>query len=91
MKNIEVFIRFLAIGSILPRDYSSFPLPENSSAADLLAAVEEKGKAGAFCPASQWPGLSRHVLLAADERMLHAEDTLYEGQKISIIGQLIGG
>lgn len=88
---MQIYIRFLAIGNNLKKDYTPFSVPENATAGFLFGAIETAGRAGVFCPASDWPGLPDQVLFAADSHMLRPDEQLYEGQKISIIGQMIGG
>lgn len=88
---MQVFIRFLAIGDHLKKDYASFSVPENATAGFLFGAVETAGHAGVFCPACDWPGLPEQVLFASDAHMLRPDEQLHEGQQISIIGQMIGG
>lgn len=88
---MQIFIRFLAIGNHLKKEYSSFSVPEDAAAGFLFDAIESAGRAGAFCAVSEWPGLPEQVLFASDARMLRPEEPLYEGQQISVIGQMIGG
>ena len=88
---MQIFIRFLAFSGKLPKDYVAFHLQGNTTAEDLLRAVESAGQSGMFCAANDWPGLPEHVLLASEAHMLRAEEPLREGQLISIIGQMIGG
>ena len=88
---MQVFIRFLAVDGRLPKAYTAFSLPDRADAEGLLRALEASGRAGAFCPAEAWQGLPEHVLVAADARMLRGDEPLREGQRISIIGQMIGG
>lgn len=88
---MRVFIRFLAIGNHLKKEYSPFSVPEDATAGLLCDAVESAGRVGAFCAADDWPGLPEQVLFASDARMLRPEEPLHEGQQISVIGQVIGG
>ena len=88
---MQIYIRFLAIGNNLKKDYVPFSVPENANAGFLFGAIETAGRAGVFCPAEDWPGLSEQVLFAADAHMLRPDEQLQEGQQISIIGQMIGG
>lgn len=88
---MQIYIRFLAIGNNLKKDYTSFSVPENANAGFLFGAIETAGRAGVFCPAEDWPGLPEQVLFAADAHMLRPDEQLHEGQQISIIGQMIGG
>ncbi|MEA4915855.1 MAG: hypothetical protein VB061_14905 [Christensenella sp.] len=88
---MQVFIRFLAIGNQLKKEFSSFSVPENATVGFLYGAVESAGHAGVFCPATDWPGLPEQVLFASDAHMLRPDEQLHEGQQISIIGQMIGG
>lgn len=88
---MTVTIRFFAFDAKLPDAARPFPLADGETVAGLLRAVEARGQEGAFCAATDWPGLPEQVLVAADGRMLRADESLREGQKISLIGQLIGG
>lgn len=88
---MEVSIRFLSFCAKVPRGYSAFPLPDGATGEDLLRAVDVAGKAGMFCLADDWPGIQEHVLLASDARMLQTNESLHDGQSISIIGLMIGG
>jgi hypothetical protein len=88
---MQVYIRFLTVSAKLPKEYIALAVSDNATAEELLRAVESAGQAGAFCAAIDWPGLPEHVLLAADSHMLREQEVLYANQKISIIGQMIGG
>ncbi len=88
---MQIFIRFLAIGNHPKKEYSPFSVPEDATAGFLFDAVESAGRAGAFCAAVDWPGLPEQVLFASNARMLRPKEPLYEGQQISVIGQVIGG
>ena len=88
---MQVSIRFLTFSAKTPKGYCLLSLPEGATGAELLQIVDEAGKSGAFCAASDWPGLPEHVLLASEGRMLREDEPLAEGMQISIIGQMIGG
>lgn len=88
---MTVTIRFFAFDAKLPDTARPFTLADGETVAGLLRAVEERGQAGEFCAASEWPGIPEQVLVAADGRMLRSDEFLREGQAISLIGQLIGG
>jgi hypothetical protein len=88
---MQVSIRFLAFGTKIPKVYCPLSLPDGATAADLMHIVAQAGASGAFCPASDWPGLSEDVLLASEGNMLRLSDPLRNDQQISIISQIIGG
>ena len=88
---MQVFIRFLSVGHQLKKEFISFSVPENATAGFLFGAVESAGHAGVFCAANDWPGLPEQVLFASDAHMMRPDEPLHDGQKISIIGQMIGG
>ncbi|HWQ96970.1 MAG TPA: hypothetical protein VN538_02575 [Clostridia bacterium] len=88
---MQVSIRFLTFSAKTPKGYCPLSLPDGATGAELLQIVDDAGKAGAFCAASDWAGLPEYVLLASGGRMLPENEPLAEGMQISIIGQMIGG
>ena len=88
---MKVFVRFLAIGYDLPKEYVPYELPEEPDVVRFLSALDASGREGAFCASAKWPGIPEQALVAADGRLLQETERLSEGQKISVIGQIIGG
>ena len=88
---MQVMIRFLASSPGLPKDYTPFSLEDGASVTMLLRKIDKAGAAGAFPTKNSWSFLSEQVLVAAEGRMLQMNEILSNGQRISIISQLIGG
>lgn len=89
---MKVFVQFLAFSQQLHTGYAAVELPKGADVSALLRAVGEKwGKQLKNYWNEDSHEFSGHVLVASEGRMLHDDEKLFEGQRVNIIGRIIGG
>ena len=88
---MTVFLRYLAFSSRLPRSFSAISVPDGSKAADLLREVRRQWTETGVGTAEERDSLEEQALLASEGRVLQPEEALTEGQRISVIGSILGG
>lgn len=88
---VNVKVRFLAVNGKLPNAYTDLTIPDRSTVTDLLNTVEQVwGDQFASTPEEQRSVL-QNIMVASGGCMLRADEHLYEGQEINLIGFILGG
>ena len=89
---MKVWVQFLAFPQKVHTGYADVELPKGADVMALRKAVGEKwGKQlGAYWNEDTHE-FAVHVLVASEGRMLQDEEKLFEDQRLSVIGKIIGG
>lgn len=89
---MKVLVQFLAFSQQLHTGYAAVELPKGADVSALLQAVGEKwGKQLKDYWNEDTHEFAVHVLVASEGRMLQDDEKLFEDQRLSIIGRIIGG
>ena len=86
-----VYLRFLAFNGSMPRSFEPFSLPDGSKAEDLLTAIHRQWIEADIGTNEERDYLANHALLASEGKALRPDERLQEGQRISVIGPILGG
>ena len=88
---MTVYLRYLAFSNRHPRSFMPFSLTDGSTAGDLLRAILRNWVETGTGTEEEQDSLTNHALLASNGRVLSPEESLEEGQNISVIGPILGG
>lgn len=89
---MKVYIKFIAFGQLLPRDFTAIELCDDDNVAALLKVVFKRWEEYLTSYRDETTHeLSGSVLVASQGRVLQKEERLYDGQELQLIGQIIGG
>jgi len=89
---MKVKVRFIAVGSCLPREYIDLEINDNADLDDLKYVLGKKwgGQLIGYWDETRHKFI-KDFLIASGNCLIGNGETLFEGQKISITGQIIGG
>ncbi len=89
---MKVYIKFVAFGQLLPREFTAIELWDDADVGALLKVVYERWEEylKSYCD-EVTHDLSGSILVASQGRVLQTDEMLYDGQELQLIGQIIGG